>query len=137
MVRYTALILLAGILFFGCTKNTVSKIPQISLIAFMPLDTMTVNIDTVYLSFNLTDGDGDIGNDTTSGIFYEDTCATLRFITHGSGRHDELRVLRYRQGRPCQQSHHYTQAHYLSTLSLLAFLLSFNSRLILLSFFVK
>ena len=84
MVRYTALILLAGILFIGCTKNTVSKIPQISLITFMPLDTMTVNIDTVYLYFNLTDGDGDIGNDTTSGIFYEDS----RFVSGGFQRAD-------------------------------------------------
>lgn len=60
--------------FWGCNKtNDVSKIPQISLMALVPLDSMIVNIDTCFIEFGLTDGDGDIGNDSVSGIYLKDS----------------------------------------------------------------
>ena len=73
MMRYIAAFLLMGLLFCGCAKNSVSKIPQISLNVFLPMDSMRVNLDTVLLDFNLTDGDGDIGNNSASGIYYLDS----------------------------------------------------------------
>ena len=50
----------------------VSKIPHISLVGFLPADSMLANIDTVLLEFKFTDGDGDIGNDTISVIHVKD-----------------------------------------------------------------
>lgn len=70
--RFPIFVALALLLVTGCEKSDVSKIPQISLIAFYPTDSMRVNVDTVYLAFNITDGDGDIGNDTTSVIYLKD-----------------------------------------------------------------
>ena len=62
-----------SVAFTACEKNTVSKIPSISLMAFMPVDSMIVNIDTCYIEFSLTDGDGDIGNSPTSQIYIKDS----------------------------------------------------------------
>jgi len=59
-----ALILIAAA-FSACKKNTMSKIPEISLIAFGP-DSMSLALDTAYLVFHLQDGDADLGNDPTS-----------------------------------------------------------------------
>jgi hypothetical protein len=60
--------------FAACNKdNQVSKIPHISLIQLVPNDSMIVNIDTCYIVFNLTDGDGDLGNDSVSGIYLRDS----------------------------------------------------------------
>ncbi len=67
------------LVFASCAKNTVSKIPQISLIAFYPETEMTANIDTCFLQFNILDGDADIGNDSSSAIYYIDS----RFETNG------------------------------------------------------
>ena len=59
---------------YSCSKNTVSKIPHISLVAFMPIDSMSISQDTFcYFVFNFTDGDGDIGNDTNSGVYLRDS----------------------------------------------------------------
>ncbi|MFI5195615.1 MAG: hypothetical protein ACHQD8_00865 [Chitinophagales bacterium] len=68
-----AFLLFLAIAFSACNKSTVSKIPQISLIAFVPKDSMIVNIDTCYIEFSLVDGDGDIGNDTVSVIHLKDS----------------------------------------------------------------
>jgi hypothetical protein len=76
---YPAVLLILLIAFSACQKNTVSKIPHISLTAFAPSDSMKVNIDTAYLLFTLTDGDGDLGNDTVSVIHWKDS----RFDTMG------------------------------------------------------
>ena len=59
--------------FSACDKNSASKIPQITLMAFVPADSMYVNFDTCYIKFGLADGDGDIGNDTTSVIYLKDS----------------------------------------------------------------
>ncbi len=76
------LFLLLSMAFVSCQKNSVSKIPIISLMVFWPADSMTVNIDTTYVEFALTDGDGDIGNSATSVIYYRDSrYATDSFLT--------------------------------------------------------
>lgn len=72
MKRYGIALLLGCIIISSCTKNMVSKIPRISFVAFIPKDSMIVNIDTTWLEFKLTDGDGDIGNDTVSVIHVKD-----------------------------------------------------------------
>ena len=68
-----AFLLFLAIAFVACDKNTVSKIPHISLIAFAPRDSMIANIDTCKIEFSLVDGDGDIGNDTVSVIHLKDS----------------------------------------------------------------
>lgn len=70
--RWLAFLLLAVAFFPSCEKNTVSKIPHISLIRFGP-DVIQVNLDTAFIEFSLTDGDADIGNDNTSQIYLKDT----------------------------------------------------------------
>jgi len=82
VARYITLMLLAVLLLPSCAKNTLSKIPQISLIAFKPDSTMTVNVDTVYIEFHLVDGDGDIGNDTVSRVFLKDSRNPTTFIPY-------------------------------------------------------
>ena len=78
--RAIALLLFASVFFASCDKSAVSKIPHIALIAFFPSDsTIKVNVDTTYIEFSLTDGDGDIGNDTVSVIYLQDS----RFISSG------------------------------------------------------
>lgn len=61
----------------ACRKDTVSKIPHIALTEFLPVDSMIVGVDTVLIVFNFQDGDGDISNDTGSGIYLKD----MRFDT--------------------------------------------------------
>ena len=80
VARYITLMLLAALLLSSCAKNTVSKIPQISLIAFRPDTAMKVNLDTVFIEFHLVDGDGDIGNDTISRVFLQDSRVPGTFI---------------------------------------------------------
>ena len=76
------MIFLVSLFFSACQKNSVSKIPQISLIGFYPADSMRVNLDTCYIYFSLTDGDGDIGNSSTSVIYYRDSrYASDSFLT--------------------------------------------------------
>lgn len=67
------LVLIAALTLASCEKNTTSKIPQISLIAFLPDTMMRVNVDTAFIEFSLVDGDADIGDDTASGIFLKDS----------------------------------------------------------------
>ncbi len=59
-----------GLLFSACQKNTVSKIPHISLVAFIPSDSMIVNIDTAFVDFKFTDGDGDIGSSDDASVIH-------------------------------------------------------------------
>ena len=74
MNRNCHIAILVTTLFFiaACQKNTVSKIPKIALIQFVP-DSMKVNVDTCFIQFSLTDGDGDIGNSNTSQIWLKDS----------------------------------------------------------------
>lgn len=68
-----AFVLLSFLAFASCEKsNNVSKIPHISLIAFVP-DSMHVNVDTCIIEFGLVDGDGDLGNDSNSAIYLKDS----------------------------------------------------------------
>ena len=73
--RYIAFVLFAAMVMPSCEKNTVSKIPQIGLMA--STSAITVNIDTCFIEFSIVDGDGDIGSsnnsDTSSVIYYKDS----------------------------------------------------------------
>jgi hypothetical protein len=71
-LRHLVPLLFIALLLGSCSSNNVSKIPHISLIAFVP-DSMVVNIDTTFIEFSLTDGDGDIGNSPTSQIWLKDS----------------------------------------------------------------
>ncbi len=70
--RYLSILVISMLLFSACKTTTASKIPFISLIAFVP-DSMKVNIDTTYLYFNIVDGDADIGNSDASQIYLKDS----------------------------------------------------------------
>ena len=80
-------LLLALITFAACDKNTVSKIPHISLTAFGP-DSFYLSAmggDSIaYMQFSFIDGDGDIGVDSSrSAIFIKDSrYDTAGFIKH-------------------------------------------------------
>lgn len=70
--RVVFLLLAAMVGFAGCEKNSVSKIPNISLIASGP-NVIRVNLDTAFVYFSITDGDADLGNDTVSVIYWKDS----------------------------------------------------------------
>lgn len=71
-------------LFASCSKNTMSKIPHISLKYAGP-DSMRANIDTAFIVFNFTDGDADLGVDTSkSAVFVKD----MRFDSAGFIKYD-------------------------------------------------
>ncbi len=70
MIKHCVAILLVSVLFVSCTKNTVSKIPHITLEEFYPGDSMKVNIDTTYVLFKFTDGDGDIGSSDNASVIH-------------------------------------------------------------------
>lgn len=62
-----------------------SKIPHIALIAFLPQDSMQVNVDTAVIYFSLVDGDGDIGYANpapgdTSNIYWKDSRDSSGFV---------------------------------------------------------
>ena len=59
--------------FAACTKNYVSNVPNVTLTAYPTL--LKADKDTMYILFNVVDGDADIGNDDTgvSAIYYKDT----------------------------------------------------------------
>src|ERR1019366_3214243 len=71
------LFLLLFLFLASCTKNTISKIPFITLTAFIPDTAMRVNVDTAAFIFSLIDADGDIGSnlstDTSSSIYFRDS----------------------------------------------------------------
>ena len=54
----------------ACKKNTKSNTPAINFVSLTP-DSVRAgsNQDTTFLTFGFTDGDGDLGNDPTSGKF--------------------------------------------------------------------
>jgi hypothetical protein len=74
-MKRLVLLLLAGVFTFfaSCEKNTMSKVPHISLVQFVPKDSMRVNIDSAWIVFSFTDGDADIANDTVSGVWVRDS----------------------------------------------------------------
>ncbi len=64
MIRYIALCLILVAGFASCKKNTLPNTPKITL-AFMTPDSIRQGSleDTVYIQFELQDGDADLGND--------------------------------------------------------------------------
>ena len=72
MKKWYFILFLSLAVFTACQKNTVSKIPHISLIGVSAGDSIVGTQDTVVIGFNFTDGDGDIGVDTTSQIYVND-----------------------------------------------------------------
>jgi len=81
--RYIVLLCVLLLAYSACQKNTMSKIPSISFISLTP-DTITVNVDTPYLEFHLTDGNADLGNDpnsTTVPIKYDIYIKDFRYDT--------------------------------------------------------
>jgi hypothetical protein len=60
--------LIAGV--YSCKKSSNSPIPYIELVSFSP-DTIKNGspVDTAFLTFNFSDGDGDLGNDVTKGDY--------------------------------------------------------------------
>ena len=81
-IRYAAFIVLV-VIFSACQKNTVSKIPSISLLHFGP-DSIRVNIDTPLLIFHLIDGNADLGNDpnaTAPPVKYDIYIKDFRYDT--------------------------------------------------------
>ena len=72
-LRVFVYLLVFAVAFSACQRNTVSKIPHITLIAFIPLDSMRVNVDIDSIVFSIVDGDADIGNDTVSLIYIKDS----------------------------------------------------------------
>jgi len=73
MKKHLLFLLVGAVLLASCEKNSVSKIPNISLVALMPIDSMRVNVDTPYIVFKFTDGDADIANDNNSAIYNKDS----------------------------------------------------------------
>ena len=71
--RLVVLFLLAAVLFAACEKNNASKIPHIGLTGFIPDNEMRVIVDTCTIWFTIVDGDGDLGNDSVSGIYLKDS----------------------------------------------------------------
>ncbi len=75
--RYIVPLCLFCMLLSACEKNTMSKIPQISLTEFYPEVAMKVNVDSVLIVFHLEDGDADLGpeykDDTMSSIHIKDS----------------------------------------------------------------
>ncbi len=70
----------------SCRKSDKSPIPYIELISLSPDSVKMLSLDTVYLTFNFADGDGDLGNDISQSydVFLQDTrdtnlIETLRF----------------------------------------------------------
>ena len=81
-----SILLLAGIA--ACKKNNNSNVPVIAFISFTPDSVHAGSLtDTAKLAFGFKDGDGDLGNDATSGkydVFLRDsrdtTIPILSFI---------------------------------------------------------
>jgi hypothetical protein len=67
MRSYIAILAITVFLFASCSKNNLSKIPQISSLTITP-DSIKAGSsrDTVYLKFHIVDGDGNLGNDHNS-----------------------------------------------------------------------
>jgi hypothetical protein len=77
MKCYAAGIIVMLLVFTACQKNTISKIPQIRFQSLTP-DSVKAGsgLDTVNITFYLTDGDADLGNDpngTNYDIYIRDS----------------------------------------------------------------
>lgn len=73
MRNVVALLLGALLGLSSCEKNTVSKVPNISLIGFGPSTTLRVNVDSPVIAFNFTDGDADLATGNTSAVYLKDS----------------------------------------------------------------
>lgn len=84
-MKFLSLAAIVGcVVFASCEKNTMSKIPQISLKHAGP-DSMYANVDTAYIVFGFADGDADLGNDAnTSAVYVKDK----RFDSAGFIKYD-------------------------------------------------
>ena len=71
MKQWPVFIILSCVLFFSCEKNTVSKIPHISLNGSWP-DVIKTGYDTAFVQFAFADGDADVGVDTVSAVYIKD-----------------------------------------------------------------
>ena len=77
--RFFGVFLTCMVGFAACEKNTVSKIPAISLEYFGP-DIVKMSADTVFLEFAFTDGNADLGNDP-NGTRYDIYIKDFRYDT--------------------------------------------------------
>lgn len=72
--RSIGLLAFLSLTLLSCEKNTVSKIPLISLTGFEPQSGyIHVNVDTAFIRFTLIDGDADIAGDSSSSIHFRDS----------------------------------------------------------------
>ncbi|MEO6831200.1 MAG: hypothetical protein ABI378_03020, partial [Chitinophagaceae bacterium] len=53
----------------GCNKKSSNPIPYIEFKALSPDSIRSNPFDTAYLAFHFSDGDGDLGNDVTKGLY--------------------------------------------------------------------
>ena len=83
MKMWLILLIVGCTVLFSCEKNTMSKIPHISLKVFGP-DSIRSNYDTAFIQFGFADGDADLANDTASSVYIKD----LRFDSAGYVRYD-------------------------------------------------
>lgn len=70
MIKYLAILALVAVTFGACTKNKGSKIPSIGEVSVFP-QTVRAGVpnDTVFISFKVADGDGDLGQAPSSGKY--------------------------------------------------------------------
>lgn len=67
--------------FIACNKDN-SKVPVIEFVSVSKNYMLQGGIDSLYLKFKFTDGDGDIGNDTMNSIFLKDNRTGLTIATY-------------------------------------------------------
>lgn len=70
MIKYLAILALAVFTFGACTKSKGSKIPTIGEVSVYP-QTVRAGIpnDTIFISFKISDADGDLGQSTGTGKY--------------------------------------------------------------------
>lgn len=67
--------------FTACDKDN-SKIPTIEFVSVSKSFMAQGGVDSLYFKFKFTDGDGDIGSDTTDNIFLKDNRTGLTIATY-------------------------------------------------------
>ena len=83
-IRICAYVILLILAFSSCQKNTLSKIPSIDLTGFTNTP-IKINKDNCFIDFNLTDGDGDLGNPVVAGGPYDIYIKDFRYDTGFAG----------------------------------------------------
>ncbi|MDR3679416.1 MAG: hypothetical protein P4L41_05575 [Flavipsychrobacter sp.] len=83
MKRYCILLtMIPALIFASCTKNTLSKIPQISLAGFIGDSLIAGSADTVSIYISFTDGDADLGvNPNNTQGYYDIYLKDSRYDT--------------------------------------------------------